>query len=170
MLTERNLLAIARNEHRQLRGALIRTAFARPDHDRARVRLGHIVGPLVPFVLVLELARGFGGVADDLFAYTGFPSVNRPKICPCNPTAVSSRASGLRGRASRCDAAGCLGAGIGCWWPREGRSWWGWVVGVVVLCCMFRSRMPALSGGVGGVCAAAVGVKVRDGSSGRASR
>jgi putative transposase len=70
----RNLLTAARHEHRQLIAALIRTVFAQPDHDRARVQLDDIVGQLEP--VPPEVARRLAHTADDLLAYTAFPPVH----------------------------------------------------------------------------------------------
>jgi putative transposase len=79
----RNLLTAARHEHRQLIAALIRTVFAQPDHDRARAQLDDIVAQLEPFAP--EVARRLADMADDLLAYTAFPSVHWPKIWSNNP-------------------------------------------------------------------------------------
>ena len=79
----RNLLTAARQEHRPLIAALIRTVFAQPDHDRARAQPDDIAAQPEPFAP--EVARRLADIANDLLAYTAFPPVHWPKIWSNNP-------------------------------------------------------------------------------------
>jgi transposase-like protein len=79
----RNLLAVARHQHRQVIAALIRTIFAQPDHATASGQLRQVVdqlGSLAPHV-----AQRLQAMEPDLLAYTAFPPGHWSKIWSNNP-------------------------------------------------------------------------------------
>jgi putative transposase len=82
----RNLLAVARHQHRSVISALIRTIFAQPDHDTARGQLRSVVDQLEP--IAPQVAERLQAMEDDLLAYTGFPPGHWSKIWSNNPISV----------------------------------------------------------------------------------
>ncbi len=79
----RNLLAVARHQHRPMIAALIRTIFAQPDADGARSQL-RVVADQVATVAP-EAATNLTAAEADLLAYTAFPPGHWTKIWSNNP-------------------------------------------------------------------------------------
>jgi putative transposase len=79
----RNLLAVAKHQHRPIVAALIRTIFAQPDPDDARHQLRAVVTQLE--TVAPEVAVKLEAAEDDLLAYTGFPQAHWTKIWSNNP-------------------------------------------------------------------------------------
>src|SRR3954470_4659981 len=79
----RNLLAVARHQHRQVIAALIRTIFAQPDAESARTQLRSVVDQLRP--IASDVADRLQAMETDLLAYTAFPAGHWPKIWSNNP-------------------------------------------------------------------------------------
>jgi transposase-like protein len=79
----RNLLSAARHQHRQVIAALIRTVFAQPDADSARVQLRSVVDQLRP--IAADVADRLQAMESDLLAYTAFPAGHWSKIWSNNP-------------------------------------------------------------------------------------
>jgi transposase-like protein len=79
----RNLLAVARHQHRLMIAALIRTIFAQPDADGARTQLRGVVTQLE--TVAPEVAAKLQAAEDDLLAYTAFPQAHWSKIWSNNP-------------------------------------------------------------------------------------
>lgn len=79
----RNLLSAAHHRHRQMIAALIRTVFAQPDADAARVQLRAVVDQLA--VYAPAVAERLAAMENDLLAYTGFPPGHWSKIWSNNP-------------------------------------------------------------------------------------
>lgn len=79
----RNLLAVARQHHRQVIAALIRTIFAQPDAATASAQLRQVVDQLAS--LAPHVAERLQAMETDLLAYTGFPPGHWSKIWSNNP-------------------------------------------------------------------------------------
>lgn len=79
----RNLLAVAKHQHRLMIAALIRTIFAQPDPDAARTQLRAVVTQLEP--VAPDVAAKLEAAEDDLLAYTAFPPGHWTKIWSNNP-------------------------------------------------------------------------------------
>src|SRR5437763_1177771 len=79
----RNLLAVARHQHRQVIAALIRTIFAQPDAQTARAQLRSVADQLRP--IAAEVADRLQAMEHDLLAYTAFPAGHWSKIWSNNP-------------------------------------------------------------------------------------
>lgn len=79
----RNLLAVARHQHRQVIAALIRTIFAQPDGATASTQLRQVVDQLVS--LAPDVAERLQAMETDLLAYTAFPPGHWSKIWSNNP-------------------------------------------------------------------------------------
>jgi putative transposase len=79
----RNLLSVARHQHRQVIAALIRTIFAQPDRPAAQAQLRSVVDQLEP--LAPDVAARLAAMETDLLAYTGFPPAHWSKIWSNNP-------------------------------------------------------------------------------------
>jgi putative transposase len=79
----RNLLAVARHQHRQVIAALIRTIFAQPDGASASAQLRQVVDQL--HSLAPEVAQRLQAMETDLLAYTVFPPGHWSKIWSNNP-------------------------------------------------------------------------------------
>jgi putative transposase len=79
----RNLLAVARSQHRTVISALIRTIFAQPDRDLAVSQLRQVVDQLQ--TIAPSVAERLQAMEDDLLAYTGFPPTHWSKIWSNNP-------------------------------------------------------------------------------------
>jgi putative transposase len=79
----RNLLAVARHQHRAVIAALIRTIFAQPDAERARAQLRDVVDQLER--IAPEVAQRLQAMEADLLAYTAFPPGHWSKIWSNNP-------------------------------------------------------------------------------------
>jgi putative transposase len=79
----RNLLAVARSQHRTVISALIRTIFAQPDRDTAVGQLRDVVDQLER--IAPQVAERLQAMEDDLLAYTGFPPAHWSKIWSNNP-------------------------------------------------------------------------------------
>jgi transposase-like protein len=79
----RNMLAVAKHQHRQIVAALIRTIFAQPDPDDARHQLRAVVDQLE--TVAPEVAAKLADAEDDLLAYTAFPPAHWSKIWSNNP-------------------------------------------------------------------------------------
>jgi putative transposase len=79
----RNLLSVARHQHRQVIAALIRTVFAQPDGDSARGQLRSVVDQLRR--IAADVADRLQSMESDLLAYTAFPQAHWPKIWSNNP-------------------------------------------------------------------------------------
>lgn len=79
----RNLLSVARHQHRQVIAALIRTIFAQPDGPSARMQLRSVVDQLER--IAPDVAARLAGMEDDLLAYTAFPPSHWSKIWSNNP-------------------------------------------------------------------------------------
>ena len=79
----RNLLAVAKHQHRQIVAALIRTIFAQPDPNGARTQLRGVVDQLDS--VAPEVAIKLEAMEDDLLAYTTFPPGHWSKIWSNNP-------------------------------------------------------------------------------------
>jgi putative transposase len=79
----RNLLSVARHQHRQVIAALIRTVFAQPDADAARAQLRSVADQLRP--IAADVAERLEAMEADLLAYTAFPAGHWPKIWSNNP-------------------------------------------------------------------------------------
>ena len=79
----RNLLSVARHQHRQVIAALIRTIFAQPDADAARTQLRSVVDQLRP--IAADVADRLQAMEPDLLTYTGFPAGHWSKIWSNNP-------------------------------------------------------------------------------------
>ncbi|HGG56462.1 MAG TPA: IS256 family transposase [Nannocystis exedens] len=79
----RNLLAVAKHQHRQIVAALIRTIFAQPDRDGARAQLRAVVTQLEG--VAPQVAEKLQEMEADLLAYTAFPDAHWSKIWSNNP-------------------------------------------------------------------------------------
>ncbi|MEZ5378301.1 MAG: IS256 family transposase [Acidimicrobiales bacterium] len=79
----RNLLSVAKHQHRLMIAALIRTIFAQPDAGSARTQLRNVVTQLAG--VSPEVATKLEGMETDLLAYTGFPPAHWSKIWSNNP-------------------------------------------------------------------------------------
>tara|TARA_R100000306_G_scaffold45926_1_gene43790 strand:+ start:54 stop:1286 length:1233 start_codon:yes stop_codon:yes gene_type:complete len=79
----RNLLSVARHQHRQVIAALIRTIFAQPDGSSARMQLRSVVDQLE--TIAPDVAARLLAMEDDLLAYTAFPPSHWSKIWSNNP-------------------------------------------------------------------------------------
>ena len=79
----RNLLAVAKHQHRLMIAALIRTIFAQPDAEGARAQLRVVVDQLES--VAPEVAAKLEAAEDDLLAYTSFPPGHWSKIWSNNP-------------------------------------------------------------------------------------
>ena len=79
----RNMLAVAKHQHRQIVAALIRTIFAQPDPDDARRQLRAVVDQLE--TIAPQVAVKLADTEDDLLAYTAFPAAHWSKIWSNNP-------------------------------------------------------------------------------------
>ena len=79
----RNLLAVARHDHRAVIAALIRTIFAQPDRTAAAAQLRSVVDQLEP--IAPEVASRLAAMETDLLAYTAFPPTHWSKIWSNNP-------------------------------------------------------------------------------------
>jgi putative transposase len=79
----RNLLSVARHQHRQVIAALIRTIFAQPDGASARLQLRSVVDQLE--TIAPDVAARLLAMEDDLLAYTAFPPSHWSKIWSNNP-------------------------------------------------------------------------------------
>ena len=79
----RNLLAVAKHQHRLMIAALIRTIFAQPDPDAARTQLRAVADQLEP--VAPDVAAKLEAAEDDLLAYTTFPPAHWTKIWSNNP-------------------------------------------------------------------------------------
>jgi putative transposase len=79
----RNLLAVARAQHRTVISALIRTVFAQPDRDTAVGQLRDVVDQLEK--IAPQVAERLQAMEDDLLAYTAFPPGHWSKIWSNNP-------------------------------------------------------------------------------------
>lgn len=79
----RNLLSVARHQHRQVIAALIRTIFAQPDGPSARAQLRSVVDQLD--TIAPDVAARLLAMEDDLLAYTTFPPSHWSKIWSNNP-------------------------------------------------------------------------------------
>ena len=80
---KRNLLAVAKHQHRAVVSALISTIFAQPDSDTAHAQLRAVVDQLQR--TEPRVAERLQAMEDDLLAYTAFPPVHWPKIWSNNP-------------------------------------------------------------------------------------
>jgi putative transposase len=79
----RNLLSVARHQHRQVIAALIRTIFAQPDGPSARLQLRSVADQLD--TIAPDVAARLLAMEDDLLAYTAFPPSHWSKIWSNNP-------------------------------------------------------------------------------------
>jgi putative transposase len=79
----RNLLSVARHQHRQVIAALIRTIFAQPDARAATSQLRSVVDQLQ--TIAPDVAERLGAMEADLLAYAAFPSGHWSKIWSNNP-------------------------------------------------------------------------------------
>jgi len=79
----RNLLAVARHQHRAMISALIRTIFAQPDHDTASAQLRAVADQLEP--VAPGVTERLLAMEADLLAYTAFPAAHWSKIWSNNP-------------------------------------------------------------------------------------
>lgn len=79
----RNMLAVAKHQHRQIVAALIRTIFAQPDPTNARTQLRAVVDQLE--TVAPKVAKKLETMENDLLAYTAFPTSHWPKIWSNNP-------------------------------------------------------------------------------------
>jgi putative transposase len=79
----RNLLSVARHQHRQVIAALIRTIFAQPDADTATTQLRSVVDQLQ--AIAPDVAQRLQTMETDLLAYTAFPPGHWSKIWSNNP-------------------------------------------------------------------------------------
>jgi transposase-like protein len=79
----RNLLSVARHQHRQVIAALIRTIFAQPDGPAAQAQLRSVVDQLQP--IAPEVASRLQAMETDLLAYSAFPPEHWSKIWSNNP-------------------------------------------------------------------------------------
>ncbi len=79
----RNLLAVAKAQHRTVISALIRTIFAQPDRDAAVAQLRDVVDQLEQ--VAPTVAERLQAMEDDLLAYAAFPSTHWSKIWSNNP-------------------------------------------------------------------------------------
>lgn len=79
----RNLLAVARHQHRAMISALIRTIFAQPDHDTASAQLRAVADQLEP--VAPGVTERLLAMEADLLAYTAFPPAHWSKIWSNNP-------------------------------------------------------------------------------------
>ena len=80
---KRNLLAVARHQHRGMVSAAISTIFAENDGDAARQQLRDVVDKLA--TSEPKVAERLQAMEDDLLAYTAFPPVHWSKIWSNNP-------------------------------------------------------------------------------------
>jgi len=109
---KRNLLAVARHQHRAVVSALISTIFAQPD---AETQLRAVVDQLAS--TEPAVADRLQAMETDLLAYTGFPPVHWTKIWSNNPIErltghpwVSALGCRRRSRATQVTArTSCLG-------------------------------------------------------------
>jgi transposase-like protein len=83
----RNLLAAAHHRQRAMIAALIRTVFAQPDADTARLQLRAVVDQLTPYAPTV--AERLEAMEADVLAYTGFPAEHWSKIWSNNPISVN---------------------------------------------------------------------------------
>ena len=79
----RNLLAVAKHQHRQIVAALIRTIFAQPAPEGAHRQLRAVVDQLE--TIAPEVAAKLADAENDLLAYTAFPPAHWSKIWSNNP-------------------------------------------------------------------------------------
>jgi putative transposase len=79
----RNLLSVARHQHRQVIAALIRTIFVQPDAPAATTQLRSVADQLQ--TIAPDVADRLGAMETDLLAYTAFPPGHWPKIWSNNP-------------------------------------------------------------------------------------
>jgi len=79
----RNLLAVAKHQHRLMIAALIRTIFAQPDPDGARTQLRSVAEQLS--TVAPEVSAKLSAAETDLLAYTAFPPGHWSKIWSNNP-------------------------------------------------------------------------------------
>jgi transposase-like protein len=79
----RNLLGHCKHQHRGMVAALIRTIFAQPDRDAAKIQLRAVVDQLEP--VEPKVAGLLEQMEDDLLAYAKFPPVHWSKIWSNNP-------------------------------------------------------------------------------------
>jgi putative transposase len=79
----RNLLAAAHHRQRPMIAALVRTVFAQPDSDTARIQLRAVVDQLAPYAPTV--ADRLQAMETDLLAYTAFPTGHWSKIWSNNP-------------------------------------------------------------------------------------
>ena len=79
----RNLLAVAKHQHRLMIAALIRTIFAQPDPEGARTQLRAVVDQLEP--VAPAVAAKLEAAENDLLAYSAFPQAHWSKIWSNNP-------------------------------------------------------------------------------------
>jgi putative transposase len=79
----RNLLAVAKHQHRLMIAALIRTIFAQPDPQGARTQLRAVVDQLEP--VAPAVAAKLEAAEHDLLAYAAFPKAHWSKIWSNNP-------------------------------------------------------------------------------------
>jgi len=89
----RNLLAVARHQHRQVIAALIRTIFAQPDAQSARAQLRSVADQLRP--IAAEVADRLQAMEHDLLAYAAFPAGHWSKIWSNNPNSVNRPSEAL---------------------------------------------------------------------------
>jgi transposase-like protein len=79
----RNLLSAAPHRQRAMIAALVRTVFAQPDADTARLQLRAVVDQLTPYAPAV--AARLEAMEADVLAYTGFPTGHWSKIWSNNP-------------------------------------------------------------------------------------
>jgi transposase-like protein len=79
----RNLLSAAHHRQRAMIAALVRTVFAQPDADTARLQLRAVVDQLTPHAPTV--AERLEAMEADVLAYTGFPAAHWSKIWSNNP-------------------------------------------------------------------------------------
>ena len=79
----RNLLAVAKHQHRLMIAALIRTIFAQPDAESARTQLRAVAGQLT--TVSPDVSAKLESMETDLLAYTSFPPGHWSKIWSNNP-------------------------------------------------------------------------------------
>jgi putative transposase len=82
----RNLRAAAPHRQRAMIAALVRTVFAQPDADTARLQLRAVVDQLTPYAPTV--AERLEAMEHDVLAYTGFPAAHWSKIWSNNPIPV----------------------------------------------------------------------------------
>jgi putative transposase len=79
----RNLLAVAKHQHRLMIAALIRTIFAQPDAQEARTQLRAVAEQLS--TVSPDVSAKLTAAETDLLAYTAFPQHHWSKIWSNNP-------------------------------------------------------------------------------------